>query len=748
MRALYNDRIALGESHACFVHANGELYCWGLNDMGQLGRDPNVVPFSATPLLVPLPTRAVSVATGLDFTCVVDEIGDIYCFGNRAYGRLGGGTRSRGPEPSPVPQRVVFSGDFVQVAAGSAHACGLRATGVLLCWGWNAWGQAGGSAAYQLTPRAVSTGNRFVDVTAGANFTCGLLSDRHVTCWGANNAGQLGDGTLVRRSYGIFVREQLVGGGTLELEYVVQVEAGFAHACAIKVDGRVFCWGQGTKGQLGDGNQRVASTLALQNGITQAVSLGSGNRADHTCVLRADGNTFCWGRNDHGQIGNAAISPQVNPPVGPFLGNGAVELSAGANGTCAALASGEVRCWGFNEFGEAGTGNFNTNLTVPKAVVGLPAAPVSSGSVALGGVHSCALRSNGVSSCWGLNSEGQLGDKTITSHSAPATLVDYTGFGQGWFAKDLAAGRNFSCAVMSYGSVRCWGENTSGQLGDGTTKAALSGVAAVGTDGATGVAAGDAHACALLADGTIRCWGSNSDGQIGDFSVFDRPTPVRAYADHAYKIVAGQWHTCALTWTGLVECWGRGFYGQLGNGGTAEERGSTFVLTRAKVRGGVARLSGVIDIAAADSSTCALRNDGSVWCWGRGIEGQLGNGTTATRSTVAVPIDISTTGPIVEIAGGGNEMCAVAVVGIPMCWGSDAYGQLGDGAQVDQSVPTEVSASALHVRTLHVDVGFRHACASGVDGSLRCWGFNLFGQVGIGLNTGFELLPASVSNFP
>jgi alpha-tubulin suppressor-like RCC1 family protein len=737
-RARLAERLSLGGEHACYVHANGDVYCWGHNDMGQLGEDPSVLGFTNVPHLVPLSTKATQVVTGLDFTCVLDENGDIWCFGNRAFGRLGDGMPWRsGPEPGPVPRLVANSGDFVQLAAGSAHACAIKSTGVLYCWGWNAKGQVGpGGNPNQLSPVAVKLGAGAIDVTAGAEFTCALRSDRRVQCWGANFAGQLGDGTLTSRSYALFVQESVPGIGFLPLENVADLESGFSHTCAIKADGHVVCWGSGSKGQLGDGSIRPFSMYALENGLTNAVALSSGTRADHTCVVRGDGNTFCWGRNDHGQIGNATISPSVPTPIGPLLPNGAVQLSAGENDTCAALATGAVRCWGWNQFGEVGAGTSKADISVPVTVTGLPSA-LAGLRIAPGASQTCATKSDGNSFCWGSTAHG---DGTTGARWAPATPVNYTGFGQGWQAKELASGRNFSCAVMSYGSVNCWGANADGQIGNGTTTYAPVGVPVLNT--AIDVAAGEYHTCAVLADGSVRCWGRNGDGQLGDFTTFDKWTPTVAWADRVYRIGAGQAFTCALDWGGNVECWGRNWEGQLGDGTTTSSSGPVRVID---MNGSL--LTRVVDIAVSRASACALRDDGSVWCWGSNLSGELGDGTF-TSSSRAVPIDVNTYGRFVEIGGGGDHFCALGSVNLAYCWGDNSYGQLGDGTTVNRSVPTAVATGTMTPRIRSLGVGIRDTCNAAVDGTAYCWGFNLYGQLGAGFWTGYETLPVQVVGYP
>jgi alpha-tubulin suppressor-like RCC1 family protein len=746
-RSRYADRIALGDSHTCFVTPNGEVYCWGLNDSGQLGQGLSNAPNpydSVAPLRVPLASRVNQVAAGLDFTCVLDEFGDVYCFGNRAFGRLGNGTDSQGPEAVPEPQLVQYSGDFIQIAAGAAHACGLRASGRISCWGGNNRGQVGPNAnVRQLTPYELRSAVGFIDVTAGWEHTCGLRSDRRVECWGKNSSGQLGDGTFISRAWSTFVLESVPGIGPVQLEDIVDLEAGANHTCAIKADGRVVCWGLANSGQIGDGHQRITASVALFNGMTEGVALGSGPRADRTCLLRGDGNTFCWGTNDHGQIGNGSLSPFVNPPAGPLIGNGVVEVAAGFNHTCALVADGRLMCWGYNQWGEVGDGALVKDISKPNLVAGLPNTLTGGQALSLGNLHTCALKSDGTGYCWGANGFGQLGDGSTNSVAAPANPINYTGFGPGTYAKGIELGNDFGCALMSYGSVRCWGKNTVGQLGDGTTNNATTGVAVTGINTAIGVATGQAHACALLSDGTLHCWGDNAYGQLGDSTNLNRLNPMLSYRDRASKVVAGQSHTCALVENGQVVCWGRDNFGQLGDGCLNPPLDCNVDQSVALV----VALGGVIDLAAGNEFTCALRDDGTVWCWGRNLEGQLGDGSNTSQVT-AIQVDTTSTGKIVELTAGGTHACALSTGGRSYCWGDNSYGQLGDGTLASKNLPTPVDPQSLPVNTFHLSAGNRHTCAFAIDGTLRCWGFNLYGQVGLGASTGYEPLPVLVANFP
>jgi alpha-tubulin suppressor-like RCC1 family protein len=766
----YADRVSLGESHACFVTLSGDVYCWGLNDMGQLGQGQNLAPApysTEVPMRVPLNTRAVQVAAGLDFTCVLDENGDIYCFGNAAFGRLGTGILPAGPEARPVPEQVLYSGDFVQVTAGSAHACGLRANGYISCWGWNAMGQVGpGGDHSQRFPLTITYSPGFVNVTAGWEHTCGLKAKRRVECWGANRLGQLGDGTVVSRSWLLPVLEATSQGPT-QLEDVIEIEAGANHTCAIKSSGQVLCWGRTTSGQIGEGNEIVDPlvNVAFPNGLAGGARLGGGSRADHSCVIQGNGDALCWGRNDHGQVGVAPLSAEVSAPAGVQIPERVIEISSGENNTCALLVTGILKCWGYNQWGEVGNGSLTKNIVTPQSVVGVPSHLTGSATLALGFSHTCASKSDGTIYCWGSNTYGQLGDGTTTNTRAPAlpvsyrtlpplllstqplfptlpfpisppTLVTETELGR---ATNLAVGTDFSCALPGDGSVRCWGKNNARQLGDGTTIASGIGVLVRDISSAIGIAVGHEHACALISDGTLRCWGANNYGQLGNGNELEQLAPVTSYADHVSKVVAGQNHTCALSYSGQVYCWGENTFGQLGDG--TQTPNSTAVVVQIAPD---TRLTEVTDLAAGDQFSCALRHDGTVWCWGRNLEGQLGDGTNTTTRVMAVRVQTTDNWPKTLLTAGGNHACAVGPTGA-YCWGDNTYGQLGDATTTNSSTPVAVQSSA---KIISLVAGHRHTCGFLTDGTIRCWGYNLFGQVGTGTASSYENLPVSVANFP
>ena len=414
----------------------------------------------------------------------------------------------------------------------------------------------------------------------------------------------------------------------------------------------------------------------------------------HTCAVLADGSVRCWGYGAYGALGYGSTmdvgvteTPASAGPVSLGPGRTAVAISAGSYHTCAILDDGSVRCWGYGANGRLGYGS-TANVGATPATTPAQVGPVNLGpgrtaeAISAGGAHTCAILDDGSVRCWGFGYDGQLGyGSTRTLGAAPATTPAQVGpvnLGPGRTAVAISAGSYHTCAILDDGSVRCWGYGASGQLGYantnnvGDTPAAVP--ARVGPvnlgPGRTAVAisAGGAHTCAILDDGSVRCWGDDTYGQLGygnGSSVGDDETPgsVRPVdlgpGRKAVAISAGTDHTCAILDDGGVRCWGSGADGQLGYGNT-RGLGDTPATVPAKV-GQVNLGAGrtALAISAGDTHTCALLDNGAVRCWGYGADGELGycNTHDVGNTRASLPGNV---GPVNLETGDNGARCASA----------------------------------------------------------------------------------------
>ncbi|MFO0684248.1 MAG: hypothetical protein U0234_19500 [Sandaracinus sp.] len=349
--------------------------------------------------------------------------------------------------------------------------------------------------------------------------------------------------------------------------------------------------------------------------------------------------------------------------------------------------------------------------------------------LALGSDHSCATRaSDGQLRCWGANSTGQLGDASVMARYV-ATSV----FGSPTGVTMLAAGVGHSCGVTSTGLV-CWGDGTSGQLGDGSMGARARPGPVSGSLAPSWLAAGHAHTCAVVA-GAVRCWGDNTSGQLGDGSTTLRnvPTATLALPATAVQVEArGDW-SCAVLADGRVACWGDDRSGQLG-----VDIPTTMYSAMPLLIGG---LDNVVEVALGSSHGCARRGDGVVLCWGRGSNGQLGDGSTGATVHL-VPAPTSAMPAAVELAAAGDHTCARTVAGEVYCWGDNFSGACGQDGFVTPTIRAPARVTGVS-GALEIAMGDSHTCAR-VAAGIVCWGDNPSGQLGDN-TTSPHFAPAAVT---
>jgi alpha-tubulin suppressor-like RCC1 family protein len=357
-----------------------------------------------------------------------------------------------------------------------------------------------------------------------------------------------------------------------------------------------------------------------------------------------------------------------------------------------------------------------------------------SGSLAAGDDFSCAVTDSGAALCWGSNSEGQLGDGTQEDRLT-STPVN----GLGVSVAEVSAGWKNACTLTDLGGVKCWGLNSAGQLGNGTmTSPQLTPTDVVGlSSGVQAVSAGLFHTCALTDAGGVKCWGDNGSGELGDGTLINRSSPVDVVGltSGVIAIAAGGAITCAITDTGALKCWGDNATGGVGDGTTVDRAVPTDV---------VGLSSGVATISAGStfpfgSRTCAVTETGAAKCWGTNNQGQLGDGTLIDRTTPVDVVGLST--GVARITTGSSQTCALTTSGGAKCWGQWAVGSGLDGIQ-----PMPVDVVGLTSGVAELQAGGFHTCALDTAGGVSCWGGNASGQLGIGVaGSGIETVPRDVS---
>jgi alpha-tubulin suppressor-like RCC1 family protein len=323
----------------------------------------------------------------------------------------------------------------------------------------------------------------------------------------------------------------------------------------------------------------------------------------------------------------------------------------------------------------------------------------------------CALIFDGTVRCWGHNSVGQLGDGTTTRRSTPVTVSGVLN------ALEISVARSHACALVSDGTVKCWGQNTAGKLGNGTTTNSLTAVPVSGITDAISISVGGDHSCALLSSGRLKCWGSNDYGQLGDGTLSGRTSPVTVSSVNDFESVSvGSGHTCALRTDKSVVCWGQNIFGQIGDG-TQTNRPTP---TPVSIPGGVTSIS------AGGQTSCAVLANGTARCWGYNGVGQVGDGTETHK---LLPVSVSGLENVTQISAGYSSTCARLADATLKCWGANGMGEIGDGTQIQRLTPvTSIQGAGV----VSVSKGSGYTCAVLNTGQLSCWGNNPYGNIGDG----------------
>ncbi len=679
--------IAAGSAHTCSLQGE-ELYCWGLNSFGQRGDDTVADEDNrALPMRVASPQgdKLTSVVAGQNHTCALTQAGHVYCWGRNNRGQLGQGASA--PTSLTAPTRVPNLEGVDMLAAGGEQTCAIKA-GALLCWGANSNGQigngSGGPNIRQDTPVAVS--NMGEDVTAvaiGNSFACAIKAG-DLYCWGSNHRGQLGTNTMDAPEV-----VNALPALTISSKDVTQVAANGRTACAIKAGGALLCWGDNSQGQAGVG---AATTELLAP--TPVVGMNAG--VTHVAVAELSacavkgGIVSCWGSDTYGQLADGAAGPGLrSPAVSGALSSDVTALTAGAEHLCAVQLD-QLKCWGANATGP-------TNARVGAS---------------------------------------QLGQRSFAPHPIPAPTLPIINNAPDNIDQ-LVIGRAHACSLRG-GEVFCWGQNTYGQLGDGSNAAPNSmsmapprgrgGLIAGGAASFTAIGTGAFHTCAITAAGALLCWGNNARGSLGNGNLTTRSSPqaVMGMASDVTSVTGGFNHTCAIQ-DGKLYCWGQTTNGKLGVTLPANHNG-VLGTPQEVVNVGTS----VQAVAAGSDHTCAIAANDTLYCWGLNDSGQLGQGNTTPLGLPAEVKYMSAPLLVSAVSAGEKHTCAIQKgTDLLLCWGEGGAGQLGNGTLDDALTPT-LSINSQLVKS--IQLGDRHSCATlkaaASADEVRCWGNNIGGQLG------------------
>ncbi|NCU42105.1 MAG: RCC1 repeat-containing protein, partial [Candidatus Moranbacteria bacterium] len=696
----------------------------------------------------------------------------VWCWGiNGSYGRLGIGENTTSDMRTPVQVKGVDGVGFLenvsQISAGTDHTCATKTDGTAYCWGYNTYGRLGDNTTIdRYTPVQVLGVNAsgFLEnvsqISVGSAHTCATKTDGTAYCWGSNSSGRLGDNTTTSK----YTPVQIKNAGATFLEPLSQsqkVSAGGlpynsqeSSSCTVREDSTVWCWGDNQYGQLGDGSTEMRQGAVQVKGVggvgylSDIVEITRGSY--HTCATKTDGTAYCWGRNDYGRLGDNTQTQRLTPVQVKGVGNvgfleNVAQISAGNQHTCSLKTDGTAYCWGYNQSGQLGD-NTTTSRYTPIQVKGVDGVGFLENVswISLGESHTCAMKTDGTAYCWGSNSSGQLGDNTTTSKSTPVQVLGVGGSGNLSGVSLISSGYRHACATKTDGTAYCWGYNQSGQLGDNTTTSRYTPIQVLGVggsgffSGASQISTGSSHTCATKTDGTAYCWGSNGNGRLGDNTTTQRLAPVQVvgvggsgYLEGILQISVGSSHTCVIKNTGKTLCWGYNSSGQLG-ADTGDMSTPVEVRTYLPFEG---FLEGVSQISATSEHTCATKTDGTLYCWGSGRSGRLGNNTTIDRYTPLQVLGVEGSGfleGVEDISTGNWHTCATKTDGTAYCWGLNSSGRLGDNTLIDRYTPIQVlgvGGSGFFSGISHISAGGSHTCALKTDGTTYCWGSNSSGQL-------------------
>ena len=607
------------------------------------------------------------------------------------------------------------------IANGSAanHSLFINPFNKTFAWGFNNTTQLGDNTnAARYFPVIIALyglNKTFCQISAGNLHSAAIDKNGRAWAWGASSFGQLGDNSTTTKCYPVAV------AGAVKT--FCQISAGGNHSLAIDKNGRAWAWGTNGTGLLGDNTIVSKRTpVSVQGGVKTFCQISAGGA--HSLAMDKNGRAWAWGSNSNGQLGDNSITSRLTPVSVQGGVKTFCQISAGTTHSLAIDKNGRAWAWGINTNGRLGDNSITSRLTPVSVQGGVKTFCQISG----GGSHSLAIDKNGRAWAWGTNGNGQLGDNSVTSRLTPVSVLGAVKT----FCR-ISAANNHSLAIDKNGRAWGWGYNGTGQLGNNSTvinRTPVSVLGAVKTF--CQIAAGSTYSLAIDKNGRAWGWGLNSSGQLGDNSLVSKLTPVsvQGAVKTFCQISAGNNHSIAIDKNGRAWGWGNNGQGRLGDNSTVSK------LTPVSVQGAVKTFC---QISGGNGHSLAIDKNGRAWGWGFNNQGQLGDNTTVSKLTpVSVQGAVKT---FCQISAGSLHSAAIDKNGRAWGWGYNSSGQLGVGGLI--SVFTPITITGVTKTFCGISAGDGFSMAIDKNGRAWAWGYNLGGNLGIDSITS-QFSPVSV----
>ncbi|MCT8156883.1 RCC1 domain-containing protein [Bifidobacterium polysaccharolyticum] len=762
-------QISAGTNHSLALGSDGNLYSWGYNYHGELGNgnSGSVVPLP-TPSKRIMPTdgtKFTQISTGYNHSLALGSDGNLYSWGDNAYGQLGrsiSGVNDGTPRKVNLPAGV---SRFTQVIAGGYHSLALGSDGNLYSWGDNSKGQLGrvtsgtqdGTPGKVAMPTGVTITQASAPGTISGDFSLALGSDGNLYSWGDATYGRLG-----RNTSGKF------DGNPGMVDFPAKpkptgVKFGDTPGMSL-TDNKGGTWSVTTPQHAG-GKTDVTVSWS-RNGQQPDAHLDYTYISSYTVAFDSDGGKPT---PDPQRIteGQQAARPTASPAKDGFLFDGwfikdakgksdvAYDFSQPVTGNITLVAHwspADTGGWSISPSKGNAMGGQQTTITPPKLSRGIRFNQVSASSSGIS--FSVGVASDGNAYAWGSNLYGQLGQgsSSSTPQKMPIMVPRPAGVASGFTYKQAVAGGLHMLAIGSDGIVYAWGSNNYGQLGDNTTTGHFKPQPVKDADGqpfkAVQISAGYTNSAAISPDGRVYTWG-NENNTYNEYSTPKlAPTLAKdpngsSQGLHAVQVSVNRGFVIALGADGSVYTWGYNNYGQLGNGTATGTTNATYAADPARVPDpkDTSKAFKATQISAGGYHVLAISQDGTAWAWGYNGWGQLGDGTTTSRPTpkqVGNPTDSSQPFQVAQISAGWTHSFAIDRSGTAWAWGCNSDGQLGDNTAIYRYTPTRVSPPAgqgnadTGLATARISAGLYNSMAIGQDGNTYAWGENRLGQLGNG----------------